>query len=50
MTKLTARMLKYLRNAYQNKPWIERLLWEIKLRRMSDGEIIKTYRTFTDRG
>lgn len=48
MTKLTKQMQKYLISMYQNRPWIERFFWELRLLRMSDGEIIKTYRMFTD--
>lgn len=50
MTKLTRQMMKYLMSAYQNEPWIIRVLWSWKVSRMTDGEIIKTYHMMTDRG
>lgn len=50
MTKITKTMLKYLLSAFDNADPITRALWRLRVKLMTDEQIMKTYYQMTDGG
>lgn len=49
MTKLTEYMTKYVKTYYDNSNVLTRLIWRIKLKFMTDTQIIEEYYRITRR-
>lgn len=49
MTKITAKMYRYLYSAYDTADPVTRFIWRLRLRFMSDKKIMSTYYMLTDK-
>ena len=49
MTKITNYMYKYLLTAYADADPVTQFIWRLRVKMMSDKEIVKTYYALTDK-